>query len=180
MPTRNYSPSTIDVMGDLVNGIQVEVPTFACVTYMHQDQWELFHVYGRVKLLGLYIEWITDHAGGATLLQFNYTFTTPAITVKPMCAVTSSVAAMVRGSRAVWVGGAVATATVLTVATGGFSDVVNSTHAILGGEGFIGTVGMLTTTADSTGGTAKAILNYVPMSTGAYVDANAVPTAPPG
>jgi hypothetical protein len=176
--TRNYNPSTIDVLGDMFTGVRVEVPTFACLTYMHQDQWELFKVYGRVLLRRLFIEWITDHAGAGTLLQFNYTFTTPAITVKPMCAVSGSVAAMVRGSRAVWVGGAVATATVLTVATGGFSDVVNTNPAILGGEGFIGTVGMLTTTADSTGGTAKAVLCYSPLSDGAYVEANALPTAP--
>ena len=178
--TRNFSPSTIDVIGDITNGIGVATGVFANLTYFHQDQWELFHVYGRVLLKRLFIECITDNGAGATLIQFNYTFTTPAITVKPMCAVSGSIAAVPRGARFVWVGGAVATACVITVATGGFSDVVNTNPAILGGEGFIGTVGMLTTTADAASGTSQAFAYYVPMSDGAYMEANALPTTPPG
>lgn len=176
--SKAYSPSTIEVIGDLVSGLRVEVPTFANLTYFHQDQMELFKVYGRIILKRLFIECITDNGGGATQLQFTYTFTTPAITIKPLCAKCASIAALVRGSRIVWVGGAVATAAVVTVATGGCSDVINSSPVILGGEGFIGTVGMLTSDANPVSGTSKAILYYVPDSDGAYVEANLVPTAP--
>jgi len=176
--SRNYSPSTIDVVGDLINGLRVEVPTFANATYLNQGQWSLFKVYGRVLLNRLFWEAITDNGVGATTMQFNYTFSTPAITVKPMCAVSASIASIVRGGRVVWVGGAVATAAVITVATGGFSDVVNTNPAILGGEGFVGVIGMLTATAGAASGTGKVVACYAPLSDGAYLEALTVPTAP--
>lgn len=175
----NYNPSTQERVGDLIHGLRVETGVYANLTYHHQDQWELFHIYGRILVKHLFIECITDNGGGATLLQFNYTFTTPAITVKPLTAVSGSIAALVRGSRIVCLGGAVATAAGVTVATGGCSD-LNTTPVILGGEGFIGTVGMLTTTADGVSGTSQAFMYYVPMSDGAYAEANALPTTPPG
>lgn len=177
--TQNYNQSTRNRIADIY-GLRVEVPTFANLTYFHQDQWELFHVYGRVLLRQLFIEAITANGAGGTLLQFNYTFTTPAITVKPLCAVSASIASIPQGTRIVWVGGAVATAAVITVATGGCSDVIADAGAILGGEGFVGTLGMLTTTADAASGTSKAVAVYLPLSDGAYLEANALPTAPPG
>ena len=173
----NYAPSTRARIADLIAGMRVETGTYSCATYHHQDQWEVFKVYGRIQLLNLFCEWQTDNAGGATLMQFNYTFTTPVITVKPLCAVSASIAALKRGSRVVCLGGAVATAAGITVATGGYSDLA-VTPGILGGEGFIGTVGILTTTADSTGGTAKCVMTYIPLSDDAYVEANALPVAP--
>jgi hypothetical protein len=166
----NYNPSTIARIGDLENGIRVDTSVYNVLTYHHQDQWEFFNIYGRIKIKHLFVEFITDNGGGATLLQFNYTFTTPAITVKPLTAVSASIAALVRGSRIVCLGGAVATAAGITVATGGCSDLA-TTPVILGGVGFVGTVGILTTTADAVSGTAQASLFYFPMSDGAYVTA---------
>ena len=166
----NYNPSTIARIGDLENGIRVDTSVYNVLTYHHQDQWEFFNIYGRIKLKHLFIEFITDNGGGATLLQFNYTFTTPVITVKPLSGVSGSIAALVRGSRIVWLGGAVVTATGITVATGACSDLA-TTPIILGGVGFVGTVGILTTTADAVSGTAQASLFYFPMSDGAYVTA---------
>ena len=175
----SYSPSTQERVGDLIHGLRVETGVYPVLTYHHQDQWELFHIYGLIKVMHLFIEFITANGGGATLLQFNYTFTTPAITVKPLTAVSGSIAALVQGSRIVCLGGAVATAAGITVATGGCSDLA-TTPVLLGGVGHIGTIGMLTTTADAVSGTAQAFLYYVPMSDGAYAEANALPTTPPG
>lgn len=172
--------STVKAMENYFTGIRVEVPAFANLTYFHQDQWELFHIYGRILLLQCFIEAVTDNGAGGTLLQFNYTFTTPAITVKPLCAVSASIASIPRGTRVVWVGGAVATAAVITVATGGCSDVICDRGAILGGLNFVGTLGMLTTTADAVSGTSMAVACYVPLSDGAYMEANSAPTTPPG
>ncbi len=170
----NYAPSTRARVADLMVGMRVETGTYSCLTYHHQDQWEIFNVYGCIKWTNLYCEWITDNAGGATLFNFNYTWTTPAIAVKPLCGASASVAALVRGSRVVCLGGAVATAGGITVATGGCSDLA-VTPGILGGEGFVGTIGFVTTVADATGGTAKCVLTYVPMSDGAYVTGNTLP-----
>jgi len=173
----NYAPSTRARIADLMVGMRVETGTFASLTYLHQDQWELFNVFGRIQITNLFCEMVTDFAGGATLLNFNYTFTTPTITVKPLCGASASIAALVRGSRVVCLGGAVATAGGLTVATGGYSD-LEVTPGILGGLDFEGTIGMVSTVADATGGTARCVLTYVPMSDGAYVTGNTLPVAP--
>ncbi len=170
----NYAPSTRARIADLILGMRVETGTFSSLTYLHQDQWEIFNVYGRVQIMNLFCEMITDFAGGATLFNFNYTFSTPVITVKPLCGPSGSIAALVRGSRIVNLGGAVATAGGITVATGGYSD-VEVTPGILGGDSMIGTIGFVTTVADATGGTARCVLTYVPMSDGAYVTGNALP-----
>lgn len=178
----NYNPSTIARLSDIHNGIRVETGVFNTATYfLHNGtttgQFEIFKVYGRILWTHLFIEMITDSGGGAALVQFTYTFSTPAITVKPLSAASGSTAALVRGSRIVCLGGAVATATGITVATGGASDLA-VTPGILGGIDFVGTIGMLTTSASNTSGTAQAVLTYFPMSDGAYVEANALPLAP--
>jgi len=179
---RNYSQSTVEVVGDLTNGLGVSTGVFNTATYLLHNgtttgQFELFKVYGRILWKRLFIEMITASGGGAALVQFTYTFSTPAITVKPLSAASGSTAALVQGSRIQCLGGAVATATGITVATGGASDLA-VTPGILGGIGFIGTIGMLTTSASNSSGTAQAFLYYVPMSDGAYVEANALPMAP--
>jgi hypothetical protein len=178
----SYSPSTQERVGDLIHGLRVETGVFNTATYMLHNgastgQFEIFKVYGRIQWKHLFIEFITDSGGGAALVQFTYTFTTPSITVKPLSGASGSTAALVRGSRIVCLGGAVSTATGITVATGGASDLA-VTPGILGGIGFIGTIGMLTTSASNTSGTAQAVLFYVPMSDGAYVEANALPVVP--
>lgn len=172
--TQNYAPSTRARIADLNVGMRVETGTFASLTYMHQDQWEIFNVFGRIQITNLFCEMVTDFAGGATLFNFNYTFTTPAIAVKPLGGASASIAALVQGSRIVNLGGAVATANGITVATGGYSDLA-VTPGILGGLDMIGTIGFVTTVADATGGTARCVLTYVPLSDGAYVTGNALP-----
>lgn len=179
--SRNYSPSTRSVIGDIAVGMKVNTGVFNTATYINHvtnsGQFELFKIYGTILWQRLYIEFITNNGGGASLVGFTYTFTTPAITVKPISAVSASVAALVRGSRVVCLGGAVNTPAGITVATGGYSDLA-VTPGVIGGEGFIGTLGMVTTTATSASGTAQAFLYYVPMSDGAYAEANALPANP--
>jgi hypothetical protein len=163
----NYSAITRNKIGDINRGLLVQTSVFNNLTYFHQDQWEVFLLKGRIMLLQLFMEAITDAGGGASLLQFNYTFTDPAITVKPLAAVSGSIAAYIRGSRCVWVGGAVASSMVETVATGGCSDVICAAPVILGGKGFVGSIGMVTTIANGVSGTSQIVATYVPMSDGA-------------
>lgn len=167
----NYAPSTQARIADMVTGMRVTTSTLANVTYLHQDQWEAFNVYGRVLVLQLFMEAVTVNGAGATLFQYNFTSTTPAVGVQPMGAVSASIAALAQGLRVVWVGGAVATAHVIT-ATAGISDVVCTSPHIIGTEGGVGTIGFLTTTADAVSGTHNHTCMYVPLSDGAYVEAN--------
>lgn len=167
----NYAPSTRARIGDLISGMTVESSVLANLTYLHQDQWEVFNVYGRIQVLQLYWEAITVNGAGATLFQYNFTSTTPAVGVQPMGAVSASIAALAQGLRCVWVGGAVATAHVIT-ASAGISDVICVNPQIIGTKDGTGTIGMLTTTADAVSGTHQHALHYIPMSEGAYVEAN--------
>ena len=67
-------------------------------------------------------------------------------------------------------GGAVGGSVIgLTVATGGCSDLICTTPMLLGGEGFVGTLGMLGTIADQASGTSIVAATYVPMSHGAQL-----------
>lgn len=165
----NYNPSTLERIGDLINGIRVDTGALAAETYIHQNQTELFTVHGRVRihlLFGEVTEAISDSA--ATVL-YTFTSTTPSIAVQPMCAASASVAKLAVGKRIMWVGGAVATAAVLT-ATPGISD-INPAPQIVGTDGGVGTIGILTAAADCTDGTVKFSVFYTPLSDGAYVEA---------
>ena len=167
----NYSPSTRQVLGDIAGGMMVKSSVLANLTYLHQDQWEVFNVHGRIMVLQLYWEAITVNGAGATLFQYNFTSTTPAVGVQPMGAVSASIAALAQGLRCVFVGGAVGTAHVIT-ATAGISDVICVNPHIIGTEDGVGSIGMLTTTADAASGTHQHFLHYIPMSDGAYAEAN--------
>ena len=171
----NYTPSTIDAIGDVVNGVQVQTSVFDNLTYFYKDgttagQFELFNVYGRILLLQLFIEAITANGAGASLVLFNATWSTPVIAVQPICDTCGSIAALPRGCRITFVGGVVATHAVITVATPGcVSDVTNIKPHIIGMSGGIGTIGMCTSVANAASGTSQANLFYVPLSDGAYV-----------
>ena len=170
----NYSPSTIARIGDLTNGLRVDTSVLAGASYIEQTQHELFNVFGRIKLHNLFGEVTVVFSNHAALVQFNYTSTTPAIGVQPLCAVSATVAQLAVGERISWIGGAVGTAAVLT-ATPGISDINVTPHIIGGvatdGTNFVGTIGILSTTASLTTGSFRASLFYTPMSDGAYVTA---------
>lgn len=166
----NYAPSTRARIADLVAGMRIESSVLANVTYFQQDQHEVFTIVGRIMVLNLFWEAITVNGTGATLFQYNFTSTTPAVAVQPLGAVSASIAALAQGQRVVNVGGAVGTAHVIT-ASAGISDVTNLSPQIIGTKDGAGTIGMLTTTADAVSGTHQHVMQYIPMSDGAYAEA---------
>ena len=172
----NYSPSTIARIGDLTNGIRVDTSNLAGATYLltGNTQTEIFNVYGRIKLHNLFGEVTTVFSNHACVLYYTFTSSTPVIGVQPISSVGASMAQLAVGERISWVGGAVATAVVLT-ATPGISD-INVTPHILGGvtsagANNVGSIGILTATASLTSGTVRFSCFYTPMSDGAYVTA---------
>jgi hypothetical protein len=173
--SRNLSPSTIDVVGDLVNGLHVETPVFDTAVYwagVANTQKELFNVYGRILLLQLYIEMVTASGGGATLIQFNAKWTTPdiAVTAGGISDASATTAALLAGGRVVWIGGAVASIPVVTVLIGGgISDVIAVNRQIIGMVDGVGTIGTKATVANNVSGSARANLFYAPLSDSAYV-----------
>lgn len=168
----NYNPSTIARIGDIKNGIRVDTGTIANATYLLTGgtQTELFDVVGRVMLLQLYAEVTTACSANATQVLFNATFTTPTVAAANLCAKCASISGIAAGRRIVWVGGAVATAAVIT-ASAGISDVICVSPHIVGGVGFVGTIGMLSSDASQTSGAIKVSAHYVPLYDGSYMTA---------
>lgn len=157
------------MIGYIAGGLRVETSTLANATYLlgaGGTQTELFNVSGRIMVLQLYLELITAASANATTIQFNCTFTTPAIALNAMGAASAAITSKGQGQRIVHVGGAVATAAVITDSAG-LSDVTCTTPHIVGGHGFVGTIGIAAAAADQASGTFRAILHYLPFSDGA-------------
>ncbi len=170
----NYNPSTIARIGDIVNGIRVDTSVLTALTYLDTSQHELFNVLGRVKIHRLFAEVTTVFGNQAGLVQFNATWSSPVIAVAPLCAVSITVAQLAVGERISLVGGAVATAAILT-ATPGITD-INITPQVIGGVtgagvNYVGTIGILDTVAAVTSGGFRCSVYYTPMSDGAYIEA---------
>jgi len=165
----NYSPSTRARIADLINGMRVDTGVLAAATYIEQTQHELFNVYGRIKIHDLFSEVTVIFSNNAALVGYNFTSSSPVIAVQPICAVSLTVAQLAVGERIAWIGGAVATAAVLT-ATPGITDVARIPQ-IVGTDGGVATIGILATTASLTSGNFKTSIFYSPMSDGAYVSA---------
>lgn len=169
----SYSPSTIERIGDLINGIRVDTSNLAAATYMltGPTQTEIFNVYGRIKIHELFAEVATAaFSNNACVLKYTFTSSSPVIAVADITSVTASLAQLAIGERIAWIGGAVATAAVLT-ATPGITDVARIPQ-IVGVSAGVGTIGINTATASITGtATVKFSLFYTPMSDGAYVTA---------
>ena len=166
----NFQPSTRDMISHISGGMRVETSTLANATYLlgaANTQTELFTIKGRILVLQLYLELITAASANATTIQFNTTFTTPVIALNAMGAASAAITSLGQGQRVVHVGGAVATAAVLTDSAG-LSDVTCVTPHIVGGHEFAGTIGILAAAASQASGTFRGILHYLPYSDGAY------------
>lgn len=175
----NYAPSTRARIADLITGMHVKTTDGVLGTAVFTDttQTELFTIVGRIAVVQLFIELTAAADANATQMLFNCTFTTPTIAVNAMGAKCASIANAAAGTRITWVGGAVATAHVITDSAG-LTDVEGAGKIhILGGEtaagaNYVGTIGCLGDDATQAGTiTATGHLFYYPMSAGAYAEA---------
>jgi hypothetical protein len=176
----NYAPSTRDRLGDIIAGLHVETTGGVLVAANFTTggvQTALFNIYGRIGIKQLFIELTAAADVNITQVLFNVTFTTPVIAVNAMCAKCVSIASLGAYGRIVFVGGAVATAAVITDSAG-LSDVeaAGKMHIVGGrsaaGVNTIGSIGMLSSDATQAATiAATGHIFYVPMSPGAYVTA---------
>ncbi|HUW92680.1 MAG TPA: hypothetical protein VMV74_05920 [Bacteroidales bacterium] len=162
-------------MGDLAHGMRIQTSVVANATYLDQVQYEIFNVYGRILVKQLYCEAITVFGAQGTTLLFNATFTVPAVAVQPMTGASAALTSLAQGNRAVYVGGAVASAPVIT-GGGGVSDVICQDPQIIGsatiaGVMGVGTIGILTAAASQLSGTCQFVMYWAPMEDGSYVTA---------
>ena len=175
----NYAPSTRARIADLIIGMHVKTTDGVLVAAQFTDtaQTELFTIVGRIGVKMLFIELTSAADANATQVLFNCTFTTPVIAVNAMCAKCASIASLGAHGRIVWVGGAVATAAVITDSAGLTDVEAAGKYHILGGEtaagaNTVGTIGMLADDATQAATiSATAHLYYIPLSAGAYAEA---------
>jgi len=168
--SRKYKPSTREYVGDLVTGMREDTSVGNATTYITSSQVEIFNVYGRVMILEMYIEVITAISTTASTVLFNYTSSTPVITVQNLSATsTDTLSDAPRGDRLNYVGGSVLAVPTLS-ATPGVGDEACVDPTIVGLESGIGSIGVVTAGADATGGTVQFSIHYIPMSDGAYVE----------
>ena len=129
---------------------------------------DIFNVYGRIKVMQLFMEVITVLDAQATVMFYTYTSDTPAETVQPISAVSATMTGMIRGERHICIGTTVGTACVVDSVAPGISQLIMKEKLILGANGGSGNIGINTATASMTSGTIRFSLFYVPMSDGAY------------
>lgn len=176
----NYNPSTIARLGDIILGIHTNTTNGVLVAANFTTggtQTELFDIVGRIAVMQLFIELTAAADANATQVLFNCTYTTPVIAVNAMCGKCASIANLGAYGRIVYVGGAVATAAIITDSAG-LTDVEQAAKkAILGGVSSagvntVGTIGMLASDATQAATiAATAHIFWAPMSAGAYVKA---------
>ena len=168
---RNYNRSTMNHIGDLLCGLRVDTAVVACLTYLTAASFTPFNIFGRVKILHLFIEAITVWGAQAGTIIFNYISTDPVIAVRPLSGASAVVTSLARGLRVVYIGGAVASLPVLT-ATAGISDVICEAPQIVGIKGGYGTIGYQNSGAAVTSGTMQVTICYVPMDEGSHITTN--------
>lgn len=175
----NYNESTRQRIADIILGLHVETTAGVLVAanFTNPAQTELFNIYGRIGIKQLFVELTAAADANVTTVAFNCTFTTPVIALNVMNAASASIGSLGAYGRITFVGGAVATAAIITDSAG-LTDVeaAGKMHIVGGvssaGVLTIGTIGMATA-----GGTQAATIAatghifYVPMSPGAYVTA---------
>jgi hypothetical protein len=165
---RNNYGKILDELGDNIDGLKVDTSILTNTTYLAQTQQEMFNVFGRIWVTTLFGEAVTAFAAVATTLKFNFTSTTPVIAVANMTAASGSLSGKVAGTRVSCIGTAVATGALVDAGPGITAAML---PMIIGTNGGIGTIGILTAGASQTSGTTKFSISYVPLSDGAYVTA---------
>ncbi|NLT65775.1 MAG: hypothetical protein GXX84_04155 [Acidobacteria bacterium] len=166
----NYNPSTRERVADINRGIVVATSTLNNTTAMPGNaDYDLFNVYGRVRVLSLDIEAITAWSNDATTLKFTFDPSTPAISEVSISAASTTVAQLGIGRRVRLDGTALNTAAVIDANAA--VSLKASGYLELGCYDGVGAIGVTSAAAAQTSGTCKATITYVPITPGAYVEA---------
>lgn len=171
--------SVIERVSEMVVGFHTKTTDAVLVATNFTDaaQTELFNIFGRIGITNLFIELTAAADANLTQVQFNCTFTTPVIAVNAMGAKCASIASLGAHGRITHVGGAVATAAVITDSAGLTDVEMAGKMHIVGGEtaagaSTVGSIGMLVSDATQAATiSATAHIYWVALSEGAYVTA---------
>jgi hypothetical protein len=165
----NYNPSTIDRIGDITRGIHVKTGTIANTVALPSAAYDIFTVYGRIRIIGMDIEAVTAFSNDATLVKWRFTSTTPSVGVSDISAVSLTIAQIPIGARVMWRGTAVATAPDVSATQASIAVVTD--YMDVGHTSGVGKITATSSVATQTSGTCRFNIYYLPISEGAYVEA---------
>lgn len=168
---REYSRETMNHIADIHVGVRVDTQVVTCLARMTAALHQPFNIFGRVKINQFFIEAITVWGAQAGTINFHYDSISPALAEQDLSAASAAVTNLAQGLRVVFVGGAVATAAVIT-ATAGVSDVICESPHVVGVKGGQGYLGYENSGAAVITGTMQVTICYTPMDEGSFVSAN--------
>lgn len=164
----NYNNSTRERVADINRGLVVSTPTLTNTVAMPGNaDYDLFTVYGRVRVLTLDIEAVTAWSNDATTLKFTFDPSAPAIGAIDISAASTTVAQLAVGQRVRLVGTALNTAAAIDA--NATVSLQPAAYMELGCFDGVGAIGVTSAAAAQTGGTSKATITYIPITEGAYV-----------
>ena len=163
----NYNISTIDHIGDITRGIHVKTGTIANTTALASGAYDIFTVYGRIRIIGLDIEAVTAFEADATLVKWRFTSTTPVVGVSDISAVSLSIASIPIGARVMWRGTAANTAPDVSATQASIAVVTD--YMDVGHTSGVGTITATSSIAAQSGGSCRFNIYYLAISEGAYV-----------
>jgi predicted pyridoxine 5'-phosphate oxidase superfamily flavin-nucleotide-binding protein len=165
----NYNLSARERIADINRGLVVTTPVMENTTAMPGNaDVDLFNVYGRIRILTLDIEAITAWSNDATTLKFTFDPSNPAIAAIDISAASASVAQVPVGKRVRLVGTALNTA--VAIDANATVSLQAAAYIEVGCYDGVGAIGVTSAAAAQTSGTSKAMITYVPLTEGAYVE----------
>jgi len=165
----NYNPSTIDRIGDITRGIHVKTGTIANTVALLSGAYNIFTVYGRIRIIGMDIEAVTAFSNDATLVKWRFTSTTPSVSISDISAASLTIAQIPIGARVMWRGTAVATAPDVSATQASIAVVTD--YMDVGHTAGVGIITATSSIAAQTSGTCRFNIYYLPISEGAYIEA---------
>lgn len=161
--------STRTMIRDMKAGMFVETNVLLGTAYLATAQVELFTVYNRILVMGLFFE-VTTLWAGATTLKFTWTSSEPTITVQDICAYGGSMDTFVAGARCYMVGDAYDTVANVEESAGitpfDALPMMLGNAPTLAGVTSVGTIGQDTGVAGTGVSAGKFGLLYIPIDPG--------------
>jgi hypothetical protein len=166
----NYSPSTISRVADLNSkrGIVCRTGTINNTDVFKTTAVNIFKVTGRIRIVSLDVEAITQFGAQASVPRWQIVSTTPAVALFDIGGASGTLSALAVGKRVMFQGTALNTAQVIDTVAG-----ITVKPANLMDVGWDGGLFHLAMDADvaQTSGTCVITLCYLPQSDGAGVEA---------
>jgi len=162
----NLQPSTIKSLGLVTTGVIIQTPVFNNVTWIAAGATAIFTVNGRIRILSLDLEAVTAFSNTATLLEWQFDQSAPAVAAFSITGAALTCALIARGQRVSFQGTALNTAQVISVNPG--CSLQTPATLDIGCLNSVGTLDIIGAVA-ATSGTSIITLCYVPMTEGAHV-----------